>query len=474
MSNFPQLPQINSQLSQIGQSFAEGQKNLQNINLSKQQIEVGKQQIEQNKLAMEINQIAKQAAQQKLAKQQKDQQKEAKTNSVISQGIKEGKNKYEIGEMLADVGDGEGSLRMFASSLKDMTTVLDGVKSAGKLDSNTQKAVLTMLTKNFPQYSKTLLELEKAGIKTKSGTKTFRPVSGPAVTPSVIEAGFRKEHYNYDNSTGELEPTGIANPDAESASKAEARDIRVKQGLSDHDGITREHKRPDGTTLMILPDFKSRIPAEEKAKLMARLPFELKKEVRQNVVKNEFGQAQTAVLEASDAIKMLDENPNIFKLRNAAGRKLGIGDAGKFDNSVKQAILLTVFAQSGKQVTEKELKAFDKIYNPRWFQDEKNARIKLQKMRNIAQLKVDLFLQPSRAVEIIKEIEKRQAELGIKEGNMKTVDLSKNVTEGDDLTTITVRGKKLPKSKGGQVLVSRDGQLGYIDADKIKDTDEVQ
>jgi len=70
MSNFPQLPQINSQLSQIGQSFAEGQKNLQNINLSKQQIEVGKQKIQSNNLAMEINQIAKQAAEQKQVEQQ--------------------------------------------------------------------------------------------------------------------------------------------------------------------------------------------------------------------------------------------------------------------------------------------------------------------------------------------------------------------------------------------------------------------
>jgi hypothetical protein len=154
------------------------------------------------------------------------------------------------------------------------------------------------------------------------------------------------------------------------------------------------------------------------ARQAALLPLERQKRIEQNVGKPQFGQALTAVAAASSAIDALERDPNIFK--NFLGRAAGVGKAGTFENDVQEALLLTIFAQSGKQVTNEERKAFGKIFVPKFFQDERNARIKLQKMRLIANLSVQLTLAPENAEQIAKDIVETRRELGLKPGSLES------------------------------------------------------
>jgi len=149
-------------------------------------------------------------------------------------------------------------------------------------------------------------------------------------------------------------------------------------------------------------------------KASAMLGFQVGKEVRANRVKSEYRQAANAFSSASEALQMLEKNPTVY--RNWVERGLIRGEGGEFETKIKEAVLLSVFSQSGKTVTEGERKAFDKIWNPKWLNDPELAKKKIISMIDLSSDTIDLFENPQRSPEIAEKVVKwKRGEEGLKE-----------------------------------------------------------
>lgn len=153
----------------------------------------------------------------------------------------------------------------------------------------------------------------------------------------------------------------------EGASKEELNSIRVP------------YANVKGEALFAVPEQVSRPSVKASTQ---EVELETKRKERKEVfLERNLPKLQTAITNVDEAISIIEQDPSITK--NFIGRALGIGEAGKFESLISQDVLIAIFEQSGKQVSDKERKAFQKIYSPGFFTDPDNAKFRLNMLKGM-------------------------------------------------------------------------------------------
>ena len=125
----------------------------------------------------------------------------------------------------------------------------------------------------------------------------------------------------------------------------------------------------------------------------AALPFIEEKERRAVIRSPEYIGVVTAEKTIGDAAKLLESNPDIYK--NIVGKTLGVGEAAKFNTQMQTGIRLFVQSISGKVVTDSEAEAFQKAYNPQFFNSPEIAQYKLETLSTLLALSKRMKLYPN-------------------------------------------------------------------------------
>ena len=130
------------------------------------------------------------------------------------------------------------------------------------------------------------------------------------------------------------------------------------------------------------------------AKKEAELPFKLEEESRTltrqkekelRVVKRtkDYRNLSQGLSSVLDAIDIFEENPGIKSLGGELARKLGRGEAGKFEVAIKDATDILTRIRTGAALNNQEIEFYNTQYTPKWYNDDETANLKLEKLRQI-------------------------------------------------------------------------------------------
>tara|TARA_R110001599_G_scaffold146068_1_gene329004 strand:- start:319 stop:1269 length:951 start_codon:yes stop_codon:yes gene_type:complete len=104
-----------------------------------------------------------------------------------------------------------------------------------------------------------------------------------------------------------------------------------------------------------------------------------------------------------DAIDIFEANPNIKSLSGEFFRKLGRGEAGKFEVAIKDATDLLTRIRTGQALNSQEIVFYNTQYTPKWYNDDETANLKLQKLKQIFEESEKRMIDPDHVRVDVKE-----------------------------------------------------------------------
>ena len=183
----------------------------------------------------------------------------------------------------------------------------------------------------------------------------------------------------------------------ESTQQVEERDSRMfmrtigsKKELADRSQTAQKFTIGEGDNaidIIVNPKSEKQIPGEVKASKEAALPFEIEKEERQikitkakelrSVVRSkEYRNISDGLDSIQSALDSIQKTPTIY--RDFVNKKLGRGEAALFDTALKNANDVITRIRTGAALNEQEIKFYDRLFAPGWFNDPKTAVKKMQ------------------------------------------------------------------------------------------------
>ena len=135
----------------------------------------------------------------------------------------------------------------------------------------------------------------------------------------------------------------------------------------------------------------------------------------------DYSRAVQGLQSIDNAINIYKKNPSVASLSGVPGRSFGIGESGKFETDMKNAQDILMRIRTGAAISMKESGLYDKIIDPKWYNDPKNRLNKMESLKNVYLEMVKRIEDPYRTPVLIQDIiNKSTGSSGITQGVTKS------------------------------------------------------
>ncbi len=111
--------------------------------------------------------------------------------------------------------------------------------------------------------------------------------------------------------------------------------------------------------------------------------FKKEEEKRKTIKSKDYRDVSEGLNSIDKAISIFSKNPGLKSISGELSRKMGRGDAGEFEAEIKTATDIITRIRTGAALNEKEISFYNTVYSPKWYNDEKTANYKLNKLQQI-------------------------------------------------------------------------------------------